>query len=266
MKPEVVSHGVKPTIDESVVAERFSAAAKTYHRHNCLQKLSCEALFSGMRPNGALLDIGAGPGTDFSQFTELSSVIALDIAAGMLEQLNKNFPDYETVCADAKTIPLPKSSIDSVYSNLALQWCDDLAQSFHSTANVLRPAGEYHLAVVAQGSLAELTQLGFRANAFRALSEISSQFDTQEWQIKSSRLESMTVYFDDLKELLYSIKGVGASIHADAKVSSQSKSMVNHGIRGRGDWMKLLEKAEKLRTPQGIPLTYQIAIIRAVKR
>lgn len=266
MKPEVVNHGVKPAIDKSVVAERFSAAAKTYHRHNCLQRLSREALFNGMRPSGALLDIGAGPGTDFSQFTQLSSVVALDIAAGMLEQLKINFPNYEAVCADAKAIPLPQNSIDSVYSNLALQWCDDLAQSFHSTANVLKPAGEYHLAVVAQGSLPELAQLGFRANQFRALSEISSQFDTREWQVQSSRLESMTVYFDDLKELLYSIKGVGASIHADAKANRQSKSIVNHGIRGRGDWMKLLEKAETLRTAKGIPLTYQIALIHAVKR
>ncbi|RTR39513.1 malonyl-ACP O-methyltransferase [Shewanella canadensis] len=266
MKPEVVSDGVKPIVDDSVVAERFSAAAKTYHQHNCLQKLSCDALFNGMKPNGTLLDIGAGPGTDFSQFSHISSVIALDIAAGMLEQLKINYPNYETVCADAKTIPLPKNSIDSVYSNLALQWCDDLAQSFRSTARVLKPSGEYHLAVVALGSLAELTQLGFRTNQFRPLSEITSQFDTQEWQIKSAKLEPITVFFDDLKELLYSIKGVGASIHADAKVTSQSRSVVNHGIRGRGDWMKLLGRAEKLRTPQGIPLTYQIALIRAVKR
>lgn len=266
MKPEVVSHGVKPIVDESVIAERFSAAAKTYHRHNCLQQLSHDALFNGMKPTGTLLDIGAGPGTDFSQFAGVSSVIALDIAAGMLEQLKKSYPNYETLCADAKAIPLPENSVDSVYSNLALQWCDDLSQSFQTTARALKPSGEYHLAMVAQGSLPELTQLGFRANEFRTLSEISSQFDAQEWQVYSSTLESMTVYFDDLKSLLYSIKGVGASIHADAKVSSQSRSMVNHGIRGRGDWVKLIEQAERLRTPQGIPLTYQIALIRAVKR
>jgi len=266
MKPEVVNHGVQPIIDESVIAARFSAAAKTYHQHSCLQQRSCEALFSGMKPTGTLLDIGAGPGTDFSQFAHLSSVIALDIAAGMLEQLKLNYPNYETVCADAKTIPLPENSIDTVYSNLALQWCDDLSQSFHSTARVLKPSGEYHIAMVAQGSLPELTQLGFRANEFRALSDITSQFDTQEWQIKSAKLESMTVFFDELKGLLYSIKGVGASIHADAKVTRQSRSVANNGIRGRGDWMKLVGRAETLRTPQGIPLTYQIARIRAVKK
>ncbi|WP_299789512.1 methyltransferase domain-containing protein [uncultured Shewanella sp.] len=266
MKPEVMNHGEKLMADESVIAERFSAAAKSYHRHNCLQQLSCEALLNGMKPSGTLLDIGAGPGTDFSRFADVSSVIALDIAPGMLEQLKKSYPNYETVCADAKAIPLPQNSIDSVYSNLALQWCDDLSQSFQSTARALRSSGEYHLTMVAQGSLPELTQLGFRINEFRSLPEITSQFDKQEWQVQSSTLESMTVYFDDLKSLLYSIKGVGASIHADAKVRGQSRSMVHHGIRGRGDWMKLIGKAELMRTPQGIPLTYQIALIRAVKR
>jgi malonyl-CoA O-methyltransferase len=266
MRPEVVSDGVKHKMKASIVAERFSAAAKTYAQHNSLQKMSAQKLLNEMAPSGVLLDIGCGPGTDFSDFTHLDNVIALDIAQGMLEQVSSQFPSYQILCADAKAIPLPADTVDVVYSNLALQWCDDLKQSFSSTASVLKSGGDYHLAMVAEGSLPELTALGFRANAFRGLSDIVSQFDPKVWLIKVAKLEANTVYFDDLKALLYSIKGVGASINADASASNLSQSVSNQGIRGRGDWLKLLEKAESIRQEKGLPLTYQIARLHIEKR
>lgn len=266
MKPEVVSDGVKHKMKASIVAERFSAAAKTYSQHNSLQKVSAQRLLNQMNPSGVLLDIGCGPGTDFSGFIHLDKVIALDIAQGMLEQVASQFPAYQILCANAKAIPLPAGTVDTVYSNLALQWCDDIKQSFSSTASVLKSGGDYHLAMVAEGSLPELTALGFRANSFRGLSDIVSQFDPEVWLIKVANLEAITVCFDDLKALLYSIKGVGASIHADASVSNLSQSVSNSGIRGRGDWQKLLDKAESMRQEKGLPLTYQIARLHIERR
>lgn len=228
-------------------------------------------LFDSMTPSGVMLDIGAGPGTDFSQFSSVNQVIALDIAQGMLEQVKLDFPDYQTVCANAESIPLPDNSIDSAYSNLALQWCGDLATSFNETARVLTAGGEYHLAIVAQDSLPELAELGFRVNAFRSMEEILSHFDRDQWQIISFDTTAISVYFADLKSLLYSIKGVGASIHGNGDDNGNetdnesTKDQPSPGIRGRGDWQKLLAAAELSRTAQGLPLTYQIATISAKK-
>ena len=259
---------VAQSVNDQTVAQRFSAAAKHYHEHDRVQKLSSMQLFDGMTPSGILLDIGAGPGTDFSQFSSVNQVIALDIAQGMLEQVKLDFPDYQTVCANAESIPLPDNSIDSAYSNLALQWCGDLSSSFNETARVLTAGGEYHLAIVAQDSLPDLSELGFRVNAFRSMEEILSHFDRDQWQIISFETTAISVYFADLKSLLYSIKGVGASIHGngdddDNNVSTKDKP--SQGIRGRGDWKKLLAIAELSRTAQGLPLTYQIASISAKK-
>lgn len=248
------------SVNDQTVAQRFSAAAKHYHEHDRVQKLSCIQLFESMDPGRVLLDIGAGPGTDFSQFESVKQVIALDIAQGMLEQVKLDFPNYQTVCANAELIPLPDNTIDSAYSNLALQWCGDLSSSLNETARVLKSGGEYHLAIVTQDSLLELSELGFRVNAFRSMEEILSHFDRELWQIMSFETTAISVYFADLKSLLYSIKGVGASIHANAN------NKPSHGIRGRGDWKKLLAIAELSRTPQGLPLTYQIATISAKKR
>ncbi|BAJ02678.1 methyltransferase domain-containing protein [Shewanella violacea] len=254
---------VAQSINDKTVAQRFSAAAKHYHEHDRVQKLSSMQIFDTMNPSGVLLDIGAGPGTDFSQFSSVKQVIALDIAQGMLEQVKLDFPTYQTVCANAESIPLPENSIDSAYSNLALQWCGSLSTSFNETARVLKAEGEYHLALVAQDSLPELTELGFRVNAFRSMEEILSHFDRDKWQIISFETRAISVYFADLKSLLYSIKGVGASIHGNGDDNDSAKDKPSQGIRGRGDWTKLLAAAELSRTAQGLPLTYQIALISA---
>ncbi|WP_076409271.1 methyltransferase domain-containing protein [Shewanella sp. UCD-KL12] len=251
MEPKEVVNGVAQSVNDNRVAEGFSAAAKNYHQHDRLQKMSAACLFEAMQPTGTLLDIGAGPGTDFSQFEHINQVISLDLALGMVEQVKLSFPQYQAICANAEKLPLADNSIDSAYSNLALQWCSDLSASFTDTARVMKPNGEYHLSIVAKDSLAELDTLGFRVNGFRSKDEILTHVDTAKWHIKAARVQEITVYFPNLKALLYSIKGVGASINAN-QVSTDK-------IRGRGDWQKIMARAEKLRCEQGIPLTYQVA-------
>jgi len=246
---------------EALIAERFSMAAKGYRQHDKLQQLSMNALFKGMSPSGVLLDIGAGPGTNFSQFSAVENVIALDIAQGMLSQVKTNFPHYHAICGNAERLPVQDSSVDVAYSNLALQWCSNLAASIDETARVLKSGGQCHFAIVAQASLSELEVLGFRVNAFAPLETMLAQFDSQIWQISLAEVASFTVYFADLKTLLYSIKGVGASIDDE-----QASTTVTNMLRGRGDWLSLQARAEQTRTKLGLPLTYQIAQIRAIRK
>lgn len=81
------------------IADRFSAAAKHYQEHNCLQRLSGASLLQGFVAKGAILDIGAGPGTDFANraMGEEMRVYALDIALGMLQQLKTIYPEHQCV-------------------------------------------------------------------------------------------------------------------------------------------------------------------------
>lgn len=99
----------EPADQLSHIAERFSAAAKSYQEHNCLQRLSGASLLQGFVAKGAILDIGAGPGTDFANraMGEEMRVYALDIALGMLQQLNATYPYQQCVCGNAEQLPLP---------------------------------------------------------------------------------------------------------------------------------------------------------------
>ena len=287
------------------IAERFSAAAHSYQDHNQLQRLSAASLLSEFTAKGHLLDIGAGPGTDFSvhDFAHQSehhaeqglmqnpqtTVFAVDIALGMLHKLKQSYPDYYGVCADAECLPFVDGCIDVIYSNLALQWCGNFAAAVAEMARVLKPNGECHLSLVAQGSLNQLADLGLRVNDFSTLEALKTAFKLDTWQFLEVQLIPMTVHFDTLKTLLYSIKGVGASVqsvsssHSAHSISSANSTRLIDSttqaagevagaiaaadlaprLRGRQDWLAMQAKAESLRVPQGLPLTYQIVQIRA---
>ncbi|QYX66455.1 methyltransferase domain-containing protein [Shewanella putrefaciens] len=306
-KPAVGKRAIKKVANThgAQIAERFSAAAHSYQDHNQLQRLSAASLLSEFTAKGHLLDIGAGPGTDFSvhDFAHQSehhaeqglmqnpqtTVFAVDIALGMLHKLKQSYPDYHGVCADAECLPFVDGCIDVIYSNLALQWCGNFAAAVTEMARVLKPNGECHLSLVAQGSLNQLAELGLRVNDFSTLESLKAAFKLDIWQSLEVQLIPMTVHFDTLKTLLYSIKGVGASVqsvssnHSAHLISSANSTRLIDSttqaagevagaitaadlaprLRGRQDWQAMQAKAESLRVPQGLPLTYQIVQIRA---
>ncbi|MCS6192630.1 methyltransferase domain-containing protein [Shewanella baltica] len=281
------------------IAERFSAAAHSYQDHNQLQRLSAASLLSEFTAKGHLLDIGAGPGTDFAAYhcahqsehnsehgsiqNPPTTVFAVDIALGMLHKLKQTYPDYHGVCADAECLPFVDGCIDVIYSNLALQWCANFPAAVAEMARVLKPNGECHLSLVSQGSLNQLAELGLRVNDFSTLEALKTAFKLDTWQFLEVQLIPMTVHFDTLKALLYSIKGVGASVQSASSANSislDSSTIQSAGevagtiaaaelaprLRGRQDWLAIQAKAESLRVPQGLPLTYHIVQIRARRR
>ena len=87
-----------------------------------------------------IVDLGCGPGHAAAAMQKRwpkAQVIALDLAMGMLRQTRTNtagplpaFLDFarrpEPVCADVARLPLRDASVDILYSNLCLQWLDDL--------------------------------------------------------------------------------------------------------------------------------------------
>jgi malonyl-CoA O-methyltransferase len=237
------------------VAKGFSKAAQAYKHYDVLQRQTAASLLSKADLSGRLLDVGAGPGTCFAAFKQVDQVIALDIAQGMLTTLSQSFPHYHTLCCDAQAINLAANTIDSVYSNLALQWCDNLPQAISELNRVLVDGGQCHLSIVANGSMPQLQALGFSVNQFDSLALMLSAFDDKQWHRLDAHIETVTVYFDDLRSLLYSIKGVGAS-----------QTNLNGPVPihlSKSQWQKRLTLAEALRTEKGIPLSYNIAYIRA---
>ncbi|WP_158638058.1 methyltransferase domain-containing protein [Shewanella donghaensis] len=258
---------------ENPVAVKFSQAAATYKQHDVLQRITAGRLMqlasagdtADVALKGHLLDLGCGPGTDFNiNKGRVTKVTAVDLSAEMLKAVQQSFPQYHTICADAASLPIAASSMDCIYSNLVLQWCGDLNQVFSELNRVLTPRSEALISVVSDGSLSELETLGLGHNAFRHLDDIIAAIDTTQWQILFAETTTEQVHFTDLKALLYSIKGVGASVSEYQDKTLAAKN--NSRLRGRKDWLALVDKAEKLREANGLPLSYNISYLRLAKR
>ncbi len=70
-----------------------------------------------------------------------SVVTALDLSAGMLAQAQRNDAAQHYLLGDIEALPLPDACVDLAWSNLAVQWCDDLRAAIGELYRVARPGG-----------------------------------------------------------------------------------------------------------------------------
>lgn len=91
-----------------------------------------------------ILDVGCGTGYFSQQLQGLGAqVTALDLSNKMLEQTKHRCAE-SVVCVqgDAENLPFTANQFDIGFSNLALQWCDDLSQPLRQLQRVVKPGGK----------------------------------------------------------------------------------------------------------------------------
>ena len=144
-------HALIGDADARHVRRAFARAASTYEAHAVLQAEVGVRLLErldgvDLQPS-VVLDAGSGPGVGASalraRFPD-AHIIALDLALPMLHAASARAgepPAFACVAADAQALPLADASVDLVYSNLCLQWCDDPGLVLAEFARVLRPDG-----------------------------------------------------------------------------------------------------------------------------
>jgi len=157
------------------VRRAFSRSAASYESAAALQRevearlLESLDYYDSRAPDRAtpnvVLDVGCGPAhaaVAMQQRWPRAQVIALDLALPMLRThaepggwrpLRRR---VERVCADAAALPLAQGSVDVVFSNLCLQWIDDLPAVFAGFRRVLRPGGLLLCSTFGRETLVEL--------------------------------------------------------------------------------------------------------------
>ena len=153
-------------LDRRAVARSFDRASGSYDAAAALQERVRGELIGRLdelkiQPS-TILDLGAGTGhaaRALKRRHPRAQVIAVDIAAGMLERARAQsrwLRRFERVRADAYALPFRDGSFDLVFSSLMLQWCDDLDTVFAEIARVLAPGGLLLFSTFGPGTLAEL--------------------------------------------------------------------------------------------------------------
>ena len=145
------------SFDTRHVRRAFSRSAPHYARAAALQREIQARLLESLdylddpalnrAPPRTVLDLGSGPGTAAEVLRRRwpkAQVIALDLALPMLRQARARagwWRPFARVCGDARALPLAEASVDVLFSNLCLQWVDDLPAALAGFRRVLRPGG-----------------------------------------------------------------------------------------------------------------------------
>lgn len=115
---------------KSAVKHRFSAAASTYDQYADLQRYVAENLIqriisaSSSPSPDSILEVGCGTGYLTEKIRDLypaSSLIGIDIAAGMVNICRQRCSNGQYIVADGEHLPFHQS-FDLIISNLCLQW------------------------------------------------------------------------------------------------------------------------------------------------
>ncbi len=144
-----------PVFDTRQVRRAFSRASVGYENAAALQREVESRLLESLdylddAIPGVVLDIGSGPGHAARAMRKRwpkARIVALDLALPMLRQVrpregwNPLQRPLDRVCADLRTLPLADGSVDVLFSNLCLQWIDDLPAAFAEFRRVLKPKG-----------------------------------------------------------------------------------------------------------------------------
>lgn len=247
------------------IARQFSRAASQYDDAARVQvDIAFDAINLLPAHSQRLLDIGCGTGRVTSQLdSQCEQLWALDIAEGMLrfaQEQQKNKVHW--LAADAENLPFAAASFDTVFSTMALQWCEDFGQVFSEIQTVLKPDGKAVLAIMCDGSLRELEQSWRHLDANRHTNDFPDcerlkHLAAQAGFHVNIRQKNYVTWHLSLRALLGSMKRIGASVvTATGNRTSLSRSV-----------LKELENRYKrdFAHKNQLPLTYSVCFLTLSK-
>jgi malonyl-CoA O-methyltransferase len=253
-------------LDRRAVARAFDRASAGYDAAAALQERVRGELMSRLDElkivPQSILDLGAGTGHGARALKRRypqALVVAADIAPGMLDrarQQSRWLRRFERVRADAYTLPFAAASFDLVFSNLMLQWCDDLDAVFGEIARVLKPGGLLLFSTFGPGTLGELREAWGRAGD--SSNHVNHFFDAQA--LGSALLQASLAEpvldvdrivegYDGVLDLMRELKAIGAHNVTRGRA---------RGLTGRRRLAAMTQAYESLRRDGKLPATYEV--------
>ncbi|MGH8249469.1 MAG: malonyl-ACP O-methyltransferase BioC [Steroidobacteraceae bacterium] len=214
-----------PVIDAAVVRRQHDRASAGYDGSAVLQARVRELMIARLgwiafTPE-VVLDLGCGTGHAAAALAARwpdARVIAADFAPGMLRETGRReaAARIERLCADARALPLPDASVDLVFCNLMLPWCDDPDAVFTEIVRVLRPRGLLSFTSFGPDTLSELRMAWAAADDFTHVLPFADMHDIGDGLVRAGLVEPVldvsryTLTYPDLRSLMKDLKAIGA--------------------------------------------------------
>jgi malonyl-CoA O-methyltransferase len=256
-------------IDKARVRASFDRAANTYDVSAILQKEVRNEMLSrldlvNIKPS-VILDAGCGTGhgsVALQKRFKNAQVVSLDIALGMLNKtrqqqsfLQRLFSDEHLLCADIEQLPLADASVGMIWSNLAMQWCNNLDAAFGDAARVLQADGLYMFSTFGPDTLKELRAASntsannTHVSRFIDMHDIGDALIRNGFSAPALDVERYTLTYDNVKAVMQDLKSIGAH---------NATSGRNRGLAGKGFLQNLTQQYEQFRVEGKLPATFEV--------
>jgi malonyl-CoA O-methyltransferase len=265
-------------IDKARVRASFDRAAKTYDAAAVLQAEVRQRMLDRLdlvkiSPE-LILDAGCGTGhasVALSRRFKQARIISLDIALGMLRLTARQevrlkrllgLSKRTQVCADIEQLPITGLSVDLLWSNLAIQWCNDLDAAFTEAYRVMKPEGLLMFSTFGPDTLKELRQASsadpdhVHVSRFIDMHDIGDAIVRAGFTAPVLDVERFTLTYDDVVAVMRDLKAIGAHNAADGRA---------RGLLGKGFLRQLTENYEQFRADGKLPATFEVVYGHAWK-
>ena len=274
-------------VDPRAVRRAFGRAAATYDAAAALQReigarMAQRLDYVKLAP-ALILDAGCGTGEAAGELGvryPAARVVALDNALPMVEAARarvrqgrtllrrllpgivRGAPTPFCVCGDINALPLRGVAFDLVWSNLALQWVNDVPRVLAEWRRVLKVGGLVTFTTFGPDTLREIRGAFGRADSFTHTNRFVDMHDLGDMLVEAGfadpvmDMEHITVTYDEPIALLRELKHLGASNATRGRP---------HGLTGRARWQKMLRTMESMRRDGRIPATFEVVYGHAWK-
>jgi len=258
-------------VDKKQVRQAFSRAAAHYDAAAVLQREVCTRMLDRLdviklQPE-RILDAGSGTGFGTRSLGERyknADIVALDIAIGMLQAAKgtsgwwqKLFSGNKNgfLCADIEALPFATQSFDMAWSNLTLQWCNDLPETIKGLHRVIKNDGLLMLSTFGPDTLKELRAAFAGVDGYNHFNRFADMHDIGDMLVAAGfadpvmEMEKITLTYSDMKAVMQDLKSIGA--HNATAGRSQ-------GMMGKARWARVAQNYETLRRDGKLPATFEI--------
>jgi malonyl-CoA O-methyltransferase len=257
-------------LDRRQMRRAFERASQSYDRAAVLQtevrrRLLSRLEYLKLEPE-VIVDAGCGTGHAARELKKRfphARVIALDIATGMLREAGRNqgwWRRFERVCADAERMPLADASVDLIFSNLMLQWCDEPDAVFREFRRVLRPRGLLTFSTFGPDTLMELRAAWATVDGRTHVSRFIDMHDIGDALVRARLaepvldVERFTLTYDTALALMRDLKAIGAQNATAGRPA---------GLTGRAAFAAATAGYERFRIAGRLPATYEVVLGQA---
>lgn len=210
-------------LDKNKIKKSFSDASQTYDGFATLQReAGCDLLRYFLPENlrGTVVDLGCGTGF----LTQLLlphcknvDLVAFDLALPML-QLTRTKINIAVnyICCDAESLAFMPDSIDTLFSNVALQWCFPIDKALCELQRVLKSDGTLIFSTFGSQTLNELKTAWQNVDDFAHVNEFYSAKMLQLALEKAGFFnieiitKSYVSHYNSVLDLMRELKHIGA--------------------------------------------------------